>query len=1396
MESHVKCFLENATVPQLKEKLDSMGLDSTGLKAALKLRVEEAMASLSAGEINAYFPANQVTLDTNSIISTDIEVNADLDKQIEVLRMQLKKKEEILQLQRKLSELVAEENEKTCASGFNFRDIEESMNTFSGDNNYCISKWITNFEELCEMFNLDNRSKFICAKRLMTGTAKLFLKTKVIKSWIELKCELLREFSKRVTNADVHWELKNRKKTKEETCQTYVLKMQETASLGEIDEADLIQYIVDGIADTYVNKILLYNANTIEDLKNSLTKYEKLKLNRTISEAVKFGNKEKFSGRPSVKCFNCNEVGHTANLCQKPKRPKGSCFVCGEVGHRANQCPKSRQNPVMVLQDENDVYLNGRDKSRNEKVLYNEYVFPIKYQFCNYEVSLLTLVDSGSASSFIQECFVPPYLIKENNCVGTDEVSFVGVNNSKLNIVGNICSKINFNDNLINMNIFIVKDLTMKYPVILGRNFMKVAGLKLNILPKERKEITCSYSQEEQEFDKQILNISIDKVQVSEHLDINDIVSYDVKKYVFDLVQNKDKVTNSNNSYVSCEMKINLSKNIPFSCTPRRLSYSQKIELKKILDDLLRKKIIRESNSPYASAIVLVGKKNGETRMCIDYRELNKCTLKDNYPLPIIEDLLDRLRDKKYFTILDMKSGFHHVKMAEESVKFTSFVTPLGQFEYLRMPFGLKNAPSVFQRYVHKMFKELISTDKLFSYLDDLLIATSTIDEHLSILREVINVAKANKLEFRFDKCKFLYNEITYLGYTINSLGIRPNLENLRAVKNFPTPRNIKEIHSFLGLASYFRKFIKDFSIIAKPLYDKLKKDALFHFGKEEINAFEMLKSKLLSAPILAIYNPHSETELHCDASSTGFGAILLQRQNDNRLHPIFYFSKRTSDIESRYHSFELETLSIIYALRRFRIYLLGIKFKIITDCQAFSLTLQKKVLNPRISRWVLELQDFEYILEHRSGNKMQHVDALSRCSEILMIENGELESALAAAQFQDERIRSLVFELEQKDSSKFSLINGLVYRKWKEEVRFYVPEQMEKQVIQIHHESLCHLGIDKCFEHIKRYYWFPEMKGKIKNYISNCLKCIYYSATSGKVEGELHCIPKGDKPFQVLHIDHLGPLTSSYAKKKHVLVVIEAFTKFTKLYAVSSTKTSEVILSLKSYFYNYSRPNKIISDRGSCFTSEDFAEFLKQNNVQHIMIATGSPQSNGQVERINRIITPMIAKGIDTENTLTWYKNLDKIEFALNNTFNKSIGTTSSLLLFGVNQKGEVNDLLMEHIEQNEVKTNLIDLEKVRAEASEIIQKNQKYNSEYYNKHHKTPHKYRVGDLVVIKNIVSATGVNKKLIPKYKGPYQITKVLSNDRYAICDLDNMQITRLPYRGICSPANMKLYQTSN
>jgi len=400
---------------------------------------------------------------------------------------------------------------------------------------------------------------------------------------------------------------------------------------------------------------------------------------------------------------------------------------------------------------------------------------------------------------------------------------------------------------------------------------------------------------------------------------------------------------------------------------------------------------------------------------------------------------------------------------------------------------------------------------------------------------------------------------------------------HIKAILDFPYPKNIREVQGFLGLTGYFRRFIENYALKAKPLHELTKKNVEFKWNDECVKSFNLLKKELTSSPILCIYNSAAETELHTDASNQGFGAILLQRQKSGCMAPIAYFSKATSDVEKTYHSFELETLAIVKAIERFHVYLQGISFKVVTDCNSLALAMKKVNINPRIARWTLALQNYRFELVHRSSDKMKHVDCLSR--NIVTINVITAEDELMYKQLTDVKLKELAENVELRGSKYFTIIDGLLFRNYKDKNLFVVPESMVNSVIRMNHDDMGHVGVEKTMHGILSHYWFPCLKLKVRQYIESCVKCLTYSLTAGKSEGELQIVEKDETPFKTVHMDHFGPLEETADGFKYILVIIDACTKYVWLFASKSTGTNEVINNLTTLFAIFGLPQKIISD-------------------------------------------------------------------------------------------------------------------------------------------------------------------------------------------------------------------------
>lgn len=1389
---YVKCLvgtrncikMSTLTITELKEKLKSKNLPVNGTKNELLRRLLEAEA-LVEEELHMPGPSHELCEEPRDESRSEVVAQSAMPslREIELLRKERDLAAREAELLRRELELLrmTPQSEASASAQTNVRkwkELENLVGEFSG-HHLDLDRWERQVRNLLALYTLNEHQAkaLVCSK--LKGKALKWYHSRV--DCIELSCEdLLRElkkmFGQRPDPFALRRELEARMWNAGETFADYLHDKVVLANRVPVSSTDeLISYVIEGIPSQGLRtqaKVQRYE--TLEAMLNAFANVPSPKDAPRRQPIHPTTRKDKSSDKEqrkpketdSRRCYNCNEDGHLAASCTKPKRERGSCFKCGKFGHKATQCkPPEDVNFMEQGRQEDDDFWRAVE-------------LRLSREDDNFKISLNALIDSGSPICFVKERYIPrKYIV---NDPGQDR--FYGLNGSGLEIIGYVKAELTLKCGKYNVTIRVVPDTTMQSPLVLGRDFMRIAKL---LLRSEEDSINNEIID--------IMNIEVDRDRfrvTSQEMRLNEDLPIEVKARARKLFEEHYvNAERPENPATENTLKLVLTNEKPFFCTPRRLSYHEKTVLRSILDELTSKGIIRESTSEYASPIVLTKKKNGETRMCVDFRTLNKITVRDNFPLPLIEDQLDLLAGKKYFTMLDLKDGFFHIRMHEDSVKYTSFVTPLGQYEYTKMPFGLKGAPLKFQRYVTQIFKDQINAGEILVYLDDFLIATETIEHHFYVLDKVFKLLAKNLLELRLDKCRFFQTKLDYLGYTVTSEGIRPTNQGIEAIKSFPTPRSVRDVQSFLGMCSYFRKFVEHFSVIAKPLYDMTKKDANFRFGEEEQRVFETLKNRLIEAPILSIYSPQDETELHCDASATGFGAILLQKKADRKLHPVFYFSKRTTEVESRYHSYELETLSIIYALRRFRTYLLGIKFKIITDCQALSLTLNKKETNPRIARWVLEMQNYDYVLEHRPGSRMLHVDALSR--QIFVVEDNSFDRNLALCQSDDPVIAGIRKELEQSEHKLFEMRNGLVYRKYQGQILFYVPATLEASVMHKYHNEMSHVGLEKTVRNIMNSYWFPDMKTKVKNHIKGCLKCVAFTPNSGKPQGLLHNIPKSDVPFSTLHIDHLSPASRSGSSPcRHIFAVIDAFTKHVKLYATKTTNTAEVIKNLRTYFEYYSRPLRIISDRGSCFTSREFEDFMKDCNVQHVKIATASPQANGQVERLNRTILPMIAKLADERST-HWSNVLKDVEFTCNNVMSKATNESPSMLLFGVRQRGNITDELRDALEINgRLNVPRRELPRLRGRADEQIQKTQRTNQRIYDRRHKAANKYQVGDKVMVKNFDSTPGVPQKLIPRFKGPYQIDRVLRNDRYVLKDVEGFQLTQTPYQGTWEAANMR------
>ncbi|XP_015161375.1 uncharacterized protein [Solanum tuberosum] len=410
----------------------------------------------------------------------------------------------------------------------------------------------------------------------------------------------------------------------------------------------------------------------------------------------------------------------------------------------------------------------------------------------------------------------------------------------------------------------------------------------------------------------------------------------------------------------------------PINMRPYRYSSTQKDVIEKLVQDMLEQGIIQPSFSPYASPVVLVGKKDGSWRLCVDYRGLNKVTIKDKFPIPIIEELLEELGGSQIYSKIDLKSGYHQIRMAKEDIIKTAFKTHEGHYEYLVMPFGLTNAPSSFQSLMNHVFKEH-HRKFILVFFDDILVFSKSLSEHLEHLKITFELLVKHKLCIRQSKCSFGASKVEYLGHVISAEGVATDPKKIEAVKAWPSPKNVKEMRGFLGLTGYYRRFIRHYGVISKPLTDLLKKEG-FQWSDKATQAFEKLKEALVSAPVLVLPNNSSVFIVETDACDYGIGAVLMQES-----HPIAYLSKGLSIRHQGLSVYDKELLALVMAVTKWAQYLIGRKFIVRTDQKALKFLLDQKLHTGAQMKWIAKLMQFHFEIEYKKGRENKAADSLSR---------------------------------------------------------------------------------------------------------------------------------------------------------------------------------------------------------------------------------------------------------------------------------------------------------------------------------------------------------------------------------------------------------------------------------
>lgn len=790
--------------------------------------------------------------------------------------------------------------------------------------------------------------------------------------------------------------------------------------------------------------------------------------------------------------------------------------------------------------------------------------------------------------------------------------------------------------------------------------------------------------------------------------------------------------------------------------------------IEKELERYERLDVIEECTSEYASPLVPVKKSNGKIRVCLDSRKINSITKKDAYPMRNMNEIFHRLQKARYFSIIDLKDAYFQVPLKESSRNFTAFRTPKGLFRFKVVPFGLKNAPFTMSRLMNRAIGFDLEP-YVFIYLDDIVIATESLDEHFRLLKEVAKRLTKAGLTISVEKSRFCRRQVKYLGYLLTENGLAIDSSKLEPILNYPRPKSIRDIRRLMGLMGFYQKFIKNYSHITTPITDLLKKSKKFKWNEEAERALDELKSVLTSSPVLA--NPRYDIPfiIETDASQLAVGAALLQEHPEGK-RIVAYYSKKLTSTQRKYAATEKECLAVLLAVENFRHYVEGTTFTVITDAKSITwlFTITAANGNSRLLRWALKLQSFDFNIQYRKGRDNVLADCLSRIESIETVDRDyeELKERILkdpSLYTEFKIIGGKIFKFVQ-DSSKIEDRRFL----WK----YYPPKQDRLQIIQTVHEP-AHLGYDKTIASIKEKFFWPRMCLDTKQFCKACLPCKTSKSTNINSTPPMGSQKQNcDYPWQFLTLDYLGPFPpSGRSQSTCLLVVTDIFTKFILVQPFKQATACSLVKFLEqSIFLLFGVPQTVLTDNGSQFTSKLFKDLCTHYGITHWLTPSYHPQVNNS-ERVNRVITAAIRATIKS-NHKTWADNIHSIANAIRNSTHESTKHTPYFLTFGRNiiSDGREYEILNETGE-NQHTISSKERETLYAQVRKNLNEAYCKQAKYYNlrSNAKAP-KYVVGEKVLKKStFLSDKGKDfcAKLAPRYTAA-TVTKVLG-DSYELTD---------------------------
>lgn len=863
------------------------------------------------------------------------------------------------------------------------------------------------------------------------------------------------------------------------------------------------------------------------------------------------------------------------------------------------------------------------------------------------------------------------------------------------------------------------------------------------------------------------------------------------------------------------EVSLDTGDHPPIKQRPYRLPYSQWPMLENHLNDLQKANIIKPSQSPWASPILFVPRKDGgQPRMCVDYRKLNKALVQNSYPLPNIQDLLASFKGAQVYSVLDLKSGYYQIPLDPKDRQKTAFICPFGLFEFNKLPFGLSTAPSWFQELMHKVLGDSLYVYALV-YLDDIIIFSNNHDEHIQHLNTVFDKLSAAGLKLKASKTHLFQKEVDYLGHIVSGDGIRPDPSKVSAIKNMHPPTTVKDVRSFVGMASYYRSFIEDFSKVVQPITELTRKHVKFKWTAERQQAFETLKEKLSTAPVLAHPKLSEPYNLYTDSSGYAVGAVLTQVINGQE-RPIQYLSKQLAGGQRKWPTIEREAYAIIFAVSKLRHFLYGSKFTVFCDHKPLRTLFTSEMKNCRVQRWAIMLEEYGADMQYKSGKSNIQADFLSRIRspseesteemDINVVDTSTLErphfkrmyprddviandinapldmlACLKQSQSQDPECKAILDALskEENKNNEFVIDDDILYHvatpvryDMTHRLQLVLPKSMRQEVLEQAHESAFgggHTGFDKTNDKVRRrFYWKTQYKDTA-DFVLKCKLCNARNMRKARIP--MQDMPIPNYPFELIGIDTSGPFVEAEDGSTYMITIIDHLSGWPECYATKDKSAATVArLLLEDFIPRHTCPRVILSDNGTEFVNAVVGLLLSKLKIAHIKTAVAHPATNAKVERFHAFANNAIAK-YAYQNQRTWPKYIPALVMAYRTAVHDSTLFSPFYLVYGRDPVLPMDTLLnpkYKYMGEEYVPSMLERLHIAYKEVQENSYEARENNRERLAKR-ASLQEFNVGDAVYYFDRTTKDGECPKFTMKWRPFYRVIQRMGPVTYQIVD---------------------------